>query len=51
MATTPFRWDWDSHQCPLDVAIPFAATYTYSFHVEFDADRANNFIEHIQHIH
>jgi hypothetical protein len=37
--------------CPIDVAIPFAATQADSTHVQFEAAKANNFIEHIQHIH
>ena len=37
--------------CPIDVAMPFAATHRDSSHVQFETDKANNFIEHIQHIH
>ena len=36
--------------CPIDVAIPFAATQANSIHVQSKTDRANNFIECIQHI-
>jgi iron-sulfur cluster repair protein YtfE (RIC family) len=36
--------------CPIDVAIPFAATRTDSSHVQSEADKENNFIELIQHI-
>jgi hypothetical protein len=37
--------------CPIDVAIPFAATQADSAHVQSEAAKVNNFIEHIQHIH
>jgi hypothetical protein len=37
--------------CPIDVAMPFAATQADSTHVQSEADKENNFIEHIQHIH
>jgi len=37
--------------CPIDVAIPFAATQTDSAHVQFEADKENNFIDYIQHIY
>ena len=37
--------------CPIDVAMPFAATHADSAHVWFETDKENNFIEHIQHIH
>ena len=36
--------------CPIDVAMPFAATPADSAHVQSEVDKANNFIEHIQHI-
>jgi hypothetical protein len=36
--------------CPIDIAMPFAATQDNSSHVQSEADKANNFIEHIQHI-
>jgi hypothetical protein len=36
--------------CPIDIAMPFVATQEYSAHVQSEADNANNFIEHIQHI-
>jgi len=36
--------------CPIDVAIPFAATQVDSAHVQSEAERANNFNERIQHI-
>jgi hypothetical protein len=36
---------------PIDVAIPFASTWANSAHVQSKANKANNFIEHIQHIH
>jgi hypothetical protein len=36
--------------CPIDVAMPFAATQADSAHVQSEADKANNFIERIQHI-
>jgi hypothetical protein len=36
--------------CPIDVAMPFAATRVDSTHVQSEADKANNFIERIQHI-
>ena len=36
--------------CPIDVAIPFAATHVDSAHVQSKAAKANKFIEHIQHI-
>ena len=37
--------------CPIDVAMLFATTQVDSAHVQSEVDRANNFIEHIQHIH
>ena len=37
--------------CPIDIAMPFVATQEDSAHVQSEADKANNFIEHIQHIH
>ena len=36
--------------CPIDVAMPFATTQADSTHVQSETDKANNFIEHIQHI-
>ena len=36
--------------CPIDVAMPFAATQADSAHVQSEVDKANKFIEHIQHI-
>ena len=33
--------------CPIDVAMPFAATQADLTHVQSEADKANNFIEHI----
>jgi hypothetical protein len=36
--------------CPIDVAIPFAATQAYLSHVQSEDSKANNFIECIQHI-
>ena len=36
--------------CPIDVAIPFAATQADSTHVKYESDKANNFIEDTQHI-
>jgi hypothetical protein len=36
--------------CPIDIAMPFVATQEDSTHVQSEADKANNFIEHIQHI-
>ena len=36
--------------CPIDVAMPFAATHVDSAHVQSEFSKANNFIEHIQHI-
>ena len=36
--------------CPIDVAIPFVATQLDSGYVQSEADKANNFIEFIQHI-
>ena len=37
--------------CPIDVAIPFAATQADSTHVQSEVSKVNNFIELIQHIH
>ena len=34
--------------CPIDVAMPFAATQADSTHVQFEADKSNCFIECIQ---
>jgi hypothetical protein len=36
--------------CPIDVAMPFVTTQADSTHVQSKADKANIFIEHIQHI-
>ena len=36
--------------CPIDVSMPFAATQANSTHVQSEANKANIFIEHIQHI-
>jgi hypothetical protein len=36
--------------CPIDIAMPFGATQEDSAHVQSEEDKANNFIEHIQHI-
>ena len=36
--------------CPIDVAMPFVATHVDSAHVQSETDKANSFIEHIQHI-
>jgi len=36
--------------CPIDVAIPFASPQVESTHVQSEDERANNFIERIQHI-
>ena len=36
--------------CPIDVVIPFVATQEISAHIQSEADRANNFIDHIQQI-
>jgi hypothetical protein len=33
--------------CPIDVAMPFAATRAYSTHVQSEVNKANNFIERI----
>ena len=35
---------------PIGIAMPFVATQADSAHVQSEADKANNFIEHIQHI-
>ena len=37
--------------CPIDVAMPFAATQANSAHVQSEAEKSNSFIERIQHIH
>ena len=37
--------------CPIDIAMPFAATRLDSAHVQYDVSKVNNFIERIQHIH
>ena len=36
--------------CPIDVAMPFAATHADSAHIQFEVSMLNNFIERIQHI-
>jgi len=36
--------------CPIDVAMPFATAHADSAHVQSETDKANSFIEHIQHI-
>jgi hypothetical protein len=36
--------------CPIDVAMPFVATRADSAHVQSEADKENNFIEHIDQI-
>jgi hypothetical protein len=36
--------------CPIYIAMPFVATQEDSSHVQFEATKANKFIEHIQHI-
>jgi len=36
--------------CPIDMAMPFAASHTYLAHVQSETDKANNFIKHIQNI-
>ena len=36
--------------CPIDVAMPLAATHMKSAHVQFETDKATSFIERIQHI-
>ena len=36
--------------CPIDIAMSFAATQANSTHVQSEVDKANSFIEHIQHI-
>eukprot|EP00253_Pinus_taeda_P028017 PITA_28017 len=33
--------------CPIDVAMPFAATHADAAHVQYKTDKANSFIEHI----
>ena len=35
---------------PLMVAMPFVATQSDSSHVQFEVDKENSFIKHIQHI-
>jgi len=37
--------------CPIHVAIPFVVTQENSAHVWSEAEKVNNFIEYIQHIH
>ena len=37
--------------CPIDIAMPFVATQANSAHIQSEVSKANNFIEHIQHIH
>ena len=36
--------------CPIDIAMPFAATQADSTHIQSEVSKANNFIERIQHI-
>ena len=36
--------------CPIDVAMPFAATQVDSAHIQSEVSKANNFIKCIQHI-
>ena len=36
--------------CPIDVAMPFAATQADSAHIQSEFSKVNSFIEHIQHI-
>ena len=36
--------------CPIDIAMLFLATQADSAHVQSEVDKANNFIERIQHI-
>ena len=36
--------------CPIDVAMPFAATHVDLSHVQSETDKENNLIEKIQHI-
>ena len=36
--------------CPIDVAMPFAASQADSAHVQSEVDKASSFIERIQHI-
>jgi len=36
--------------CPIDVAMPFAATHIDLAHVQFETDKEKNFIKHIKHI-
>ena len=36
--------------CPIDVAMPFAATQVDSAHIQSEVSKVNNFIECIQHI-
>lgn len=52
MVHSPFQDMLGFHPlCLIYVAIPFEATHAYSAHVHSEADRDNNLIEHIQHIH
>ena len=37
--------------CPIDIAMPFAASQANSTHIQSEVFKANNFIECIQHIH
>ena len=44
----PFEVGLGFHSlCPIDVAMPFVATWADSVHVQSEAEKANNFIEHI----
>jgi hypothetical protein len=36
--------------CPIDIAMPFAATWEDSTHVQSEGNKENKFIERIQHI-
>ena len=36
--------------CPIDVAMPFAATQADSAHIQSEVSKENSFIERIQHI-
>jgi hypothetical protein len=47
----PFQVGLGFHPvCPIDVAMPFAATQADSTHVQSEVAKENNFIEGIQHI-
>ena len=36
--------------CPIDVTIPFVVTQAGPSHVQYEVDKENKFIEHIEHI-